>query len=174
MPRHPNESVEEPVMVLVSSREQEFLQLREDLKHQIELQREGNRWLFEVRLPEHSHRAHLKVEIDKLLAMCSIIIVLIGRESSKWVTYEVDYAISNGIPILAYEYYRRRRAGLGSTKTRSLVRRLRNADIKLRGHKGEFQSRDDVVAAVLEDLPEIMARIANHYAAINREVSKRV
>ncbi len=177
MPRL-RDAVEEPIQVFVSSNQDEFDRLRKSLRSRIELQSQGHKWLFDVKLPEHSHSAHVKREIDRLLAISSIFVVLIGRKKSKWVNYEVDYALSNELPILAYEYYSRVRRRTGrpasASETRNLLLKLRKADVRLRGHKGEFQEAEEVVTAVLDDLPELISRIVNHYAGISREISKRV
>ena len=123
----PIHRIKEPISIYVSSHTQEFKELRERLKSRIRNLRtkQFGKRIFMAELVEDYPGPDWQATMNELLSRCSILVLLIGRrQSKKWVDYELDYATTNDVPILAYEYYRKSGSPL-RTETRALVNRLK-------------------------------------------------
>jgi hypothetical protein len=165
--------VREPIRVFVSSHQKEFARLREELAIRIGglAFEKISKSILVADLAEHSPGTRVRQEIDELLDKCSIYLIVIGRRSSKWVKYEYEYALSNNLPILAYEYYKPT-AQRAIVKTDTLVQKLMSAGIKLRGHNPRFHNISELIDAILNDLAELVAKIVNGYAGVKKTTSK--
>jgi hypothetical protein len=157
----------------VSSHTQEFTELRERLKSRIRNLRtkQFGRRFFMAELVEDYPGPDWKATMDELLSRCSILVLLIGRrQSKKWVDYELDYATTNDVPILAYEYYRKSSRSL-RIETRALVNRLKGRTT-IHGHgERRFKDEDGLIVAILKDLIEEIGIMVNKYTAVKREIN---
>jgi Thoeris protein ThsB, TIR-like domain/Domain of unknown function (DUF4062) len=169
-PRTPRSRLKQPVRIFVSSNLKEFEKIRRSLQARVERIEASGKWLLQAELTEDYPGNRLKATIDSLLAQCSIFVLLVGREKPrKWVKYELDYARTNGLPILAYEYHNKTKSP-PPVQTKDFVDWLMNdGDILVRGHSPKFSDSDQLVDAVAIDLLEEVGRGMVHYARVLRE-----
>jgi hypothetical protein len=100
-----------------------------------------------------------------------MLVLLIGRrQSKKWVDYELDYATTIDVPILAYKYYRKSSRPV-RIETRALVKRLKGRTT-IHGHGNRrFKDEDGLVIAILKDLIEEVGIMVNKYTVVKREIN---
>jgi hypothetical protein len=173
-PRPRANLIKEPIRIFVSSHQGEFAKTRKLIRARVEALEiiPLRKWIFVADLAEDYPGTSVREDIERLLRSSSLYILLIGRRSSKYVRYELDYALTNGIPILAYEHYWPI-ANPPPVKTAHLVKSLREAGVKIRGHKEKkFEDRNKLIDAILSDLAELIGKKFNHYTSIIRAVTK--
>ncbi|MDG6922330.1 MAG: hypothetical protein JRN67_03435, partial [Nitrososphaerota archaeon] len=108
--------------------------------------------------------------VSKLIQKSSLYILLIGYQNSMYTEREFDYAISKGLPILAYEYYRKKDKTYKKIQTNDFLDRVMKSGVKVRGHDDAFVKKSDLIDSVLLDIPEALGSLVNHYTRIKETV----
>jgi hypothetical protein len=166
----PNKYLEKPIYVFISSHQREFQTLRRTARDLVEVTTQGNRWLFKVDLAEDTPGLTIGGHIKELQDRTQIYVLFIGYRYSLKTEGEFDFAWTNGLPILVYEYYQSRSRFAGRVNTDKFMKKILCRDIIVRGHdKEDKYSQDrDVIDALINDLLEAIGRIVDDYTKIRK------
>jgi hypothetical protein len=169
----PGRLLEKPVYVFISSHQREFQRLRTLAKNRIEFDIQGTRWIFRADIAESTHARTVGGNITTLLERCEIFVLFIGYRSSSKTEGEFDYALANGIPILAYEYYQTDSEFANETQTGEFLEKVMREGIIVRGHdEDKFGDDRQLVDRLLDDLLETLGTIVEHYIKIRKAVGR--
>ncbi len=164
--------LENPIYVFISSHQREFQKLRTATKNSIELEIQGTRWMFKADVTERTHALTVGANLTELLERCEIYVVFIGYRKSQKTEQEFHYALSNGIPILAYEYYQSNSEYGGEKRTTPFLKKIMNEDIIVRGHDEPFADDRQLVDRLINDLLETVGNVIHRYIRIRKAVGR--
>lgn len=162
--------IKETIHIFISSKQKEFESVRDRLSFEI-----GNQQLFfssilKADLAEDYPSDRTDEGISKLIQQASLFILLIGYKKSAEVEKEFNYALSHGLPILAYEFYRHRNKTYNKIQTTRFRNKVNNSKTKIRGHDDPFATKEELIDKIMQDIPEELGFIANHYTKIKKSV----
>lgn len=168
--RGPSRQIENPIHVFISSSQTEFSSLRKKLKARIDVLRiEGSKRIFVADLVEKKHGERIQSDINKGLDIASIYVAIIGDEDSKWTMEEFDEAWTRGIPVLVYDYRKR--------KSKSTISRwlddMKERGIRIEVPEAPYRNMDDLVNHVIDDLPDKLGELAEKYQQVRNIVGRK-
>lgn len=162
--------IEKPIHVFISSSQSEFSSLRKKLQARIDFLRiEGSKRIFVADLVEKKHGERIQSDINNALDIASIYVAIIGDKDSKWTMEEFDEAWTRGIPVLVYDYRKR--------KSRSTISRwldeMKDRGIRIEDPEAPYRNMDDLINHVLDNLPDKLGELAEKYQQVRNIVARK-
>jgi len=164
---------EQPIVVFVSSAQQEFRKFRQDLKYAIDTEAWSGLNVMRARLIENQRGPIIASEIRKALDETSIYVGIFGRQLRDWPVAEFRYAKARGLPQLIYRYERRLRPGrprickrgrIGAVD-RFLKEEVVSAGIRV---NGPYRSLENLLEIIPEDLANLVSVMVRENADIRK------
>jgi hypothetical protein len=165
---------DKPIVVFISSAQEEFEQFRLDLQETLNSEPWSNRRPLRGVLIENERRPVIRNEIRARLDESSIYVGIFGRQLRDWVKDEFDYAKSCSLPQLIYKYERpsgpgrpaeRRRGGRPSAVQRFLEREAYHPGIRV---NGPYHDLDELLTVIPADITVVVAEMTRENADIRR------
>lgn len=130
---------------------------------------EGSKRIFVTDLVEKKHGETIQSDINNGLDVASIYVAIIGDKDSKWTVAEFDEAWTRGIPVLLYDYRRR--------KSRSPISRwldqLKERGIRIAVPEVPYRNEDDVINHIIDDLPDKLGELAAKYQQVRNIIARK-
>jgi hypothetical protein len=165
-----NEPIDKPIKVFVSSAQDEFPLLRQDLKRQIDSLKLGSRPVFRATLVEKKRGELIPADIDSGLDTGSIYVVMVGKTDTDWTIDEFDEARIRALPILIYDC-RGLTNARGQGNLARKIDRLKRKGVRIQ--PDEYDDEQDFINHVLTDLPEKLGDIAELYLMVRKTVVRK-
>lgn len=164
-----------PIVVFISSAQEEFRQFRKDLQQTIESEPWSNQRPLQAVLIENQRRPVIPNEIRDRLDEASIYVGIFGRLMRDWPKAEFDYAKSCSLPQLIYRYVRRRpgrpsqrrRVGRRTDVEKFLERETYGPGIRV---NGPYYDTDELLTVIPSDIAIIVAEMVRENADIRRRL----
>jgi len=168
--RGPSRQIEKPIHVFISSSQREFSSIRKKLQARIDVLRiEGSKRIFVADLVEKKHGERIQSDIDNCLEQASIYVAIIGDKDSKWTMEEFEEAWTRGIPVLVYDYRKKKR---GSVISRWLDE-MKDRGIRIEAPAAPYRNMDDLITHVIDDLPDKLGELAEKYQLVRNVVARK-
>ena len=169
-----------PFFVFISSSQEEFANLRKELKDAIDNEefRVSHSRPMKAVLIEQKRGDVIPEDIGRELDRCSIYVGIFGRILSKWTIAECREARVKGLPLLIY-YVKRRKPGRPSRKPRgrkSKVEEALESEVKRFGIRvrGPFWKEGELYDVILEDLAYEIVELVSEATSIRKLIHKSV
>lgn len=168
--------IDNPIVVFISSAQEEFEQFRQDLKETIDSEPWSNQGALEAVLIEDQRRPVIPNELRDKLDQSSIYVGIFGRKLRDWPRAEFDYAKSCSLPQLIYKYERPsrpgrpsrlRRAGRKTNVQKFLEREAYGPGIRV---NGPYHDLDELYTVIPADIAILAAEMVRENADIRRRL----
>lgn len=148
-------SVENPIVVFISSSQREFRQLRIDLRDAIDGEDLFNKFIMRAELVEKAPGVTIKGDIAAAMQRSAIYVGILGNRFSEIVQQEYEEARRRGLPVLIFEIpptgKKKRDAQL-----KTLIRTMKRVDdVRI----NTISARRDMLAFITERLATMVARL---------------
>ena len=167
-----NVTIEKPINVFVSSSQDEFLDLRDELKKQIDAMKIGPKQIFQATLLEKKQGESIQSKIDKGLDSGSIYVVIVGKKDTSWTLDEFEEARIRALPILIYDC-RKLSKSKGKGNLAKRIERLKKKGVIIQNPPESYKSDQDFINHVIIDLPEKLGEIAERYLIVRKTVVRK-
>jgi len=168
--RAPLRQIEKPIHVFISSSQREFSSIRKKLQARIDVLRiEGSKIIFVADLVEKKHGESIQSDINNYLNLASVYVAIIGDKNSKWTMEEFDEAWMRGIPVLIYDYRKRKSRTPISLWLDGMVER----GIRVEVPETPYQNAEDLINHIIDDLPDKLGELAEKYQQVRNIVSRK-
>lgn len=166
---------EQPIVVFISSAQQEFENFRQDLKDTINTEEWSNLNVMRARLIENQRGSVINAEIRRALDESSIYVGIFGRQLRDWPVAEFFYAKARGLPLLIYRYERRLRPGRPQRRKRgpmSAVDRFLKEEVIDAGIRvnGPYRNLENLLDIIPQDLANLVAEMVRENADIRKRL----
>ena len=172
----PPEAVSNPIVVFISSSQDEFNSLRKRIKKALENEAFADYSLMKGLLIEDERGPVIKQKVKTHIDKSAIYLGIFGRVRSKWTIAEFWEARDRGIPLLIYHFKRvtrpgRPRQATGGPKSpaeRFLRAHVRTLSIFVSTHHSEA----GLLKKLLQDLAFQTTELVNENAQIRKVIHK--
>ena len=172
----PPEAVSNPIVVFVSSSQDEFSSLRKRLRKAIENEPFADYSLMKGILIEDERGPVIKQKVKTHIDKSAIYLGVFGRVRSKWTIAEFWEARDRGLPLLIYHFKRATRPGRPRQTTggpRSPAERFLRTHVRaLSVTVSTHHSEAGLLKKVLQDLAFQAAELVNENAQIRKTIHK--
>ena len=172
----PADTLTHPISVFLSSSQQEFETIRQEIKADLDEVKIADRPAFVTTLVELERGEQIGRDIEDSLRGCDIYVLLIGNRYSEWTVKEFENAWNAGLPMKAY-LIRSRRSGNrnDARRQRSFLEQVHNR-IRLEG-KNQPYSRERrqllrLYNDIANDLAAVVLRGIHNYVEIKRIIRR--
>jgi hypothetical protein len=169
----PQPAIEDRIEVLISSSQGEFGKIRGKLKERIDDFRLGRRYVFKADLVESMGGEIIQGDINKALENCAIYILIIGHRDSAATLDELKDAWIRGIPILVYDYRRRRSKKSGRNRLVRYVESQKDKGLRISVPDFPYTDENDLINHVLRDLPSKLGEITSKFVRVRGIISRK-
>ena len=147
--------VDTPIVVFISSHQNEFQELRNELKDQIDGAELFDRYLMKVELVERRSGERIRGDITRAAKDAAIYVGIFGNKYSKTTMEEYRDARRRGIPLLVFEAPKKRKKRRHHLVNEFLEKQVKELDVV----RITTLKRNHEVSGILE-------RVANEVAAM--------
>jgi hypothetical protein len=167
-----------PFTVFISSSQEEFETFRKNLKERVDNERFVDHQIMRGVLIEEGRGSNISEDIRKGIDGCSIYVGIFGRKKSEWTCAEYREAKARDLPILIYQFAKRRRPGRpGRSETRgrkSMVQTFLDSEVKPLGIRvrGPYTNEEDLEEDILLDLAGEVTMMVTEAAAIRKTIHR--
>lgn len=167
-----------PFSVFISSSQTEFGKLRENLKERINSEPFVNQQIMSGVLIEHKRGEMIAKDIQTEIEKCSIYVGIFGRKESVWTFAEYRAARARGLPVLIYQFSRRKKPGRPRKTERrgrkSEVQKFLEKEVKSQGIRirGPYRNEGRLEEDILRDLTSQMIEMIEEASEVRRTIHK--
>lgn len=112
-------------------------------------------------------------DINKALDRCAIYVLIIGHRESTATLDELKDAWIRGIPILVYDYRRRRSKKSSRNKLVSYIESQKKRGLRISQPDFPYTDESDLINQVLRDLPSKLGEIASKFVAVRGVIARK-
>lgn len=168
--------LEEPILVFISSAQQEFESFRQELKQTIDSEPWSKVIVMRGCLIENQRGPVVHDDIRRKLDVASIYVGIFGKQLRDWPVAEFRYAKVRGLPQLIYKYERglrpgrppkRRRTGPRSRVDSFLKTEVEDVGIRIRGPYRDLKVLSDII---MKDLAILSVQMVRENADIRKRL----
>ena len=158
-----------PFKIFISSSQNEFARLRDNLKQRINSERFVDHRVMRAVTIEDERGQVIAEDIAQEMRECSIYVGIFGRRKSDWTFGEYRAARARDLPLLIYQLRKRGLAvprGRRSEVQRFLDQEVRSRGVRVRRHPSE----DKLERAILSDIAIETASLVNEAARVRKAI----
>lgn len=162
--------VDKPIVVFISSAQREFAEFRHGLKVTIDTDPWHRLAIASAVVIEEESGYNIQSRIRRKLDESSIYVGILGKNYSKWVKAEYDYAKSRGIPLLIYLYKRPLQA-TGRSRYDKFIRQIKESGTSIRS---PFRNLDELQTKIMADLAHTITEMVRESANLRRITNESI
>lgn len=168
-----------PILIFISSAQEEFEAFRQDLKQLIDHEEIGGQFITKAVLIENERGTVIQSEIRQALDEASIYVGVFGEKLRDWVKAEFEYAKSRGLPQLIYKYKKAKGRGRPKPKPRgrkSKVDQYLEEQAKRSGIRinGPYRKTDPLLDLIPVDIANTIMKMVRENADIRRRINESI
>ncbi len=165
--------IEKPIQVFLSSKQDEFLQVREDLKRDIDEIKIRLARPFKTILVDMKRGPKWERDIDRGLSECDVFILLLGAEPSDITRDEFVRICRMGISVYVYIFLKPGALSPKSDKSPNhdfLEQEIKQRKIRIKGYAKPYRTYGRLFDDVSADLAYCVVEMVHESAAIRRVI----
>ncbi|MGD0145531.1 MAG: DUF4062 domain-containing protein [Nitrososphaerales archaeon] len=157
---------------MISSDQNEFQEIRENVKAEINELRIGDRKGFRATLVEHERGEHIEADINEALDLCDAYVLLIGNHYSETTEEEFTKILPKGASLMVYRFNTRQYVSATEKENQTkFMRRIMDRGIRIRAYDSPYTRETRLIEAITSDLG-ILVEQSTHDITKIRKIAK--